>query len=289
VSGDLFFMRSFSDQGGSTEESFGAKLEYPNDRYQGDIGFIQIGADFDPALGFTNRKGIRQYDAMGHYRIRPRKHLRSVTTALDTRVVTDLQNQLETLIVTVDALEFESNPGDKLKFSYVYNDERLLREPFQVDPDVEIPLGSYRFHRYGVRLETSNARPLRAIGEAIFGTFYSGKLRQLNGTIELRPSRHLFVSLEYEQNDAWLSEGDFTQRLARARVDLSLTPEISWTNLVQYDNDSRRIGLNSVFRWEIEPGDEFFVIVNQNWDREDSRFHSAHTLVGVKVVWTFRF
>jgi hypothetical protein len=289
VSGNAFFMRSFSDQGGSTQEAFGAKLEYPNDRYEGIVGFSQIGDDFDTALGFTNRKGIRQYDAGGHYRIRPGNYLRSVTTAIDTEFVTDLQNQLETLIVTVDLVEFENNAGDKIKLSYVYDEEGLLREPFQVDTDVQIPLGSYRFHRYGIRLETSNARPVRTIAEAIFGTYYSGKLRQLNGTIELRPSRYLFVSLEYEQNDGWLQEGDFTQRLARARVDLSLTPEISWTNMVQYDNDSRRIGLNSIFRWEIEPGDEFFVVFNQNWDEEGSHFRSAHTLFGVKVVWTFRF
>jgi hypothetical protein len=152
-----------------------------------------------------------------------------------------------------------------------------------VDPDLEIPLGSYRFDRYGIRLETSNARPVRAIVEAIFGTFYSGKLRQLNGTLELRPSRHLFVSLEYEQNDGSLSEGDFAQRLARAKLDLSLTPEISWTNVVQYDNTTDRMGMSSIFRWEIQPGDEFFVVFDQSWDGEGSSFECARRQGGVDL------
>jgi hypothetical protein len=146
---------------------------------------------------------------------------------------------------------------------------------------------------------------VRTIAEVIFGTFYSGTMWQASGTLELRPSRYLFVSLEYEQNNEslrecwqpgegvnngqWVPDCHFTQRLARTRISLSLTPEISWTNVIQYDNVSDRIGLNSVFRWEIDPGNEFFVIFNQNWDQEYSSFQSVQTLVGAKVMWTFRF
>ncbi len=297
VSGNAFFMRSFSEGGGSTQEAFGAKLEYPNDRYNGDIGFTQIGDDFYPALGFVSRPGIRQYDTQARYRLRPKKHLRSITTGVDPQVVTNLDNDLETLIVTVDALELESNAGDKLKFTCVYNHERLLRadadDPSNATilPEVKMPLGSYRFHRYGVRLETSNARPVRTITELIYGTFYSGKLLQANASLELRPSWYVFVSLEYEQNDGWLPEGDFTQRLARTRLNLSLTPEISWTNVVQYDNVTDRIGLNSIFRWEIESGNELFLVFNQNWkqDQGSSGFQPTHSQLATKVVWTFRF
>jgi len=62
VSGNAFFMRSFTSGAGDDEEAFGANLAYPNDRYNAAIGFTQIGDDFHPALGFLNRWGIRQYD-----------------------------------------------------------------------------------------------------------------------------------------------------------------------------------------------------------------------------------
>ena len=289
LSGNAFFMRSFSEFGGSTQEAFGAKISYPNDRYNGRIDFTQIGDDFYPALGFANRWGIRQYGAAGHYRIRPKRYLRSFTTAAGAEVVTNLQNELETCIVTFEALGFESNAGDYLSFTYIYNDERLLREPFEVDPGVVIPMGDYRFSRYGILLDTANARPVKVAAEVIFGDYYSGKLLQVNGALELRLVRYVFVSLEYEQNEGRLPEGDFTQRLARARLNLSLTPEISWTNMVQYERSLDRIGLNSIFRWEVQSGNELFVIFNQNWDRNGSSFQSMHTLFGAKVMWTFRF
>jgi len=289
VSGNTFFMRSFTGSGGTDEAAFGVNLAYPNDRYNAAVGFTQIGDDFNPALGFLNRWGIRQYDADFRYRIRPSRLLRSIDTGFETEFVTNRSNDLESMILTFNLLQLENNPGDKIKFSYVRDEERLLREPFEVHPGVVIPLGTYSFSRYGIRLETSNGRPVRGIAEIIWGTFYNGHLRQANATLELRPSRYVFLAFQYEQNDGRLRQGSFTQRLARIRFNLAFTPQISWTNVLQYDNVAHSMGLNSIFRWEIEPGQEFFLVLNHGWDQEDSRFHSMRKDVGAKVRWTFRF
>jgi hypothetical protein len=287
--GNAFFMRSFTSGAGDDEEMFGANLAYPNDRYNALIGFTQIGDDFNPALGFINRWGIRQYDADFRYRVRPRRLLRTVDTGFETEVVTDRSDDLESAILTFNLLELANNPGDKIRFSYIYDEERLLREPFEVDPGVLIPLGDYRFSRYGIRIETSNARLVKGIGELILGDFYDGDLRAANLTLEFRPSRHVFLALQYEQNDGRLGAGDFTQRLARIRFNLAFTPEISWTNVVQYETVTDDIGLNSIFRWEIESGREFYVVLNHNWLEQYGRFRSRHSDFGVKLRWTFRF
>jgi len=287
--GNAFFMRSFTSGAGDDEEMFGANLAYPNDRYNALIGFTQIGDDFNPALGFINRWGIRQYDADFRYRVRPRRLLRTVDTGFETEVVTDRSDDLESAILTFNLLELANNAGDKIRFSYIYDEERLLREPFEVDPGVLIPLGDYRFSRYGIRIETSNARPVKGIGELILGDFYDGDLRAANLTLEFRPSRHVFLALQYEQNDGRLGAGDFTQRLARIRFNLAFTPEISWTNVVQYETVTDDIGLNSIFRWEIESGREFYVVLNHNWLEQYGRFRSRQSDFGVKLRWTFRF
>jgi hypothetical protein len=111
----------------------------------------------------------------------------------------------------------------------------------------------------------------------------------MNATLEFRPSRHVFLALQYEQNDGRLPEGNFTQRLARIRFNLAFTPEISWTNVLQYDNVADSMGWNSIFRWEIESGRELFLMLNHHWLEENSRFHSRRKDFGAKVRWTFRF
>ena len=289
VSGNAFFMQSFTSRGGDDEAAFGVNLAYPNDRYNAAIGFTQIGDDFNPALGYLNRWGIRQYDADFRYRVRPSGYLRTIDTGVETETVTDRSNDLESMLLTFNLLELANNPGDKITFSYIYDKERLLREPFEVHPGVVIPLGNYTFSRYGIRLETSNGRPVRGIVEVIWGTFYDGYLRQANATLELRPSRYVFLALQYEQNDGRIGAGNFTQRLARIRFNLAFTPQISWTNVLQYDNVARSMGLNSIFRWEIESGHELFLVLNHGWDEENSQFHPTHRDVGAKIRWTFRF
>ena len=68
------------------------------------------------------------------------------------------------------------------------------------------------------------------------------------------------------QNDVRLPEGDFTTRLARLRVNLAFTPDISWQTIAQYDNVSDRFGIQSRFKWIVEPGDEIFLVLNQGFE-----------------------
>jgi len=105
LSGNAFFMSSFTSGAGDDEEMFGANLAYPNDRYNAAIGFTQIGDDFHPALGFLNRRGIRQYDADFRYRVRPSRVLRTIDTGFETEVVTNRDNDLESAILTFNLLE----------------------------------------------------------------------------------------------------------------------------------------------------------------------------------------
>ena len=84
-------------------------------------------------------------------------------------------------------------------------------------------------------------------------------------------------------------KGDFTQRLIRANLNVNFTPELSWTNLIQYDNDSDTIGLNSRLRWEIESGNELFLVWNQGWSVDETSVTGTSSQVITKLVWTFRF
>ena len=73
-------------------------------------------------------------------------------------------------------------------------------------------------------------------------------------------------------------------------MDAQFTPDITWSTIVQYDNVSENLGINSRLRWIIEPGNEFFVVLNQGFTRiDDTDFRSDLTEVATKVGWTFRF
>jgi len=105
-----------------------------------------------------------------------------------------------------------------------------------------------------------------------------------------RKDRHLTTSLNLEQNWIRLKEGNFNTTLVMYRLDYAFTPVITLANFVQYDTDTRNIGLQSRLRWILKPGNEFFVVLNHSWqETELDRFESAQTRFRVKLNYTFRF
>jgi len=72
-------------------------------------------------------------------------------------------------------------------------------------------------------------------------------------------------------------------------VNLALSPDFSWNTVVQYDNISRQLGLNSRIRWTWSPGNDVFLVVNNGWQYETGDFRSTDTGVTLKVGSTFRF
>ena len=97
--------------------------------------------------------------------------------------------------------------------------------------------------------------------------------------------------MSYSHNDIEILERDFTLRRARVGRDVLFSNELSWANLIQYDNDTETIGINSRLHWIPQAGREAFVVLNHNvqdLDRNDS-FHSTLGDLSVKFSYTFRF
>jgi hypothetical protein len=59
---------------------------------------------------------------------------------------------------------------------------------------------------------------------------------------------------------------------------------------VQYDSDSRELGLQSRLRWRIRPGSDLFVVYNRGFVREeDGTYRGYFDRGSAKVQHTFRW
>jgi hypothetical protein len=66
---------------------------------------------------------------------------------------------------------------------------------------------------------------------------------------------------------------------------------VSWVTLLQYDNFSETVGINSRLHWIPQAGREAFIVLNhglQDFDRDDT-FKSANADLTLKYSYTFRF
>jgi len=73
------------------------------------------------------------------------------------------------------------------------------------------------------------------------------------------------VSLEPRISLNWidLPEGEFTTRLFSARTTYTLTPRAFVGALIQYNSSINTYTTNVRFRWEYQPGSDFFVVYSE--------------------------
>ena len=74
------------------------------------------------------------------------------------------------------------------------------------------------------------------------------------------------------------------------RFDYNFSTNVSWANLVQYDSESRILGVQSRFRWILKPGNDLFIVLNRGWYRRefDNRYLPSFDKGSVKLQYTFR-
>jgi hypothetical protein len=277
----------FSD---TADYAAGFALEYPNDRWFGIISWKQIGENFNPALGFVPRTGMRKANGMFMFRPRPEKAgIRQITFHVFPELITDLDNRVDNWRFDISPFEVELNSGDKFEIQLQPQFERLPF-PFPISRDVTIPEGSYQFTRYGFEVETATKRPWVVQFEADFGNFFNGRRRTFEFKLILKPSHHLLLGLGVERSDIRLVQGRFFTQLFSLRADYNFTPDISWTNLVQYDNESRILGFQTRFRWILQPGSDLFLVWNRGWFRTyEHDYISSFDRGTLKLQYTFRF
>jgi hypothetical protein len=289
LTGNGWFMFSDSDSAGGSDTAFGLDVDYPNEPLDVHVFFRQWGEQFHPALGFIKRPDIREYIGSVRYVWRPNTRLlRSIKLGARPFYTTDLDNRVVAENHDVPILTFATPAGDELTLETTYFRD-VVDEAFEIWPGVTIPPGDYGYWQFKPSFKTSAARPVSAGFSFRYGGFYSGRQTAYRPTLEWRPSRHVTVGAAYELREVRLPEGDFDVHLASLRLDLALTPDLTWSTVAQYDNKSDDVGLNSRIRWTWRPGSDVFLVWNQGWEYDDARFAPLTSEVTLKVGATFRF
>ncbi|NRA09767.1 MAG: carbohydrate binding family 9 domain-containing protein [Myxococcales bacterium] len=303
VGGHAWLQRSITQGESGGQAAYGGQINYPNDRINWLLRFKEIQRNFDPALGFVNRKGIRQYDGDYRYRWRPGTWLRTVDTRISGRLVTDTHDRVESGRVALRPLAVSDIVGDFLELRYRHYFERLSIATEFEDLDIEIPAGSYHFDEAALLFDSSQNRPVYVFLEFRYGSFFNGHRLAYHPRIEWRPSGHVMLGLEYEENrieldakrvgaDGSLGPLERTRvqtRIARVRLNLAFTPNLSWNTFVQYNDVTDTIGIQSRFNWIIVPGRDLLLVFNQGLDTQDDRVRWGRTDSVIKLSWTFRF
>jgi hypothetical protein len=253
------------------------------------LNWKRIGEDFHAALGFVPRTGIRSTDFYAAFQPRPgRWGIRQFFFEVEPTYLTNLQGRVENWRVFTAPFNVRTESGEHLEWNYIPTFEHL-DFPFEIRPGVVVPAGSYPFTRYRVEVNTATKRRWVVDFALRYGGFYDGRLRQYQPALTLKPNRHLALAIQMERDEVSLPQGHFVTQLYSGRLNYNFSPYVTWSNLVQYDSDSRLLGFQSRFRWTLRPGNDVFVVVGRGWfRRDDGDYVPSFDRASAKLQYTFR-
>jgi len=286
---DVFVQRT-DDQALGRDYAGGFGLSYPNDRWDLFLNWKQIGDAFRPALGFVPRIGIRTTNARVAFQPRPRRWgIRQFFFEFEPEYITNLGNRLENWRFFIAPFNVRTESGEHVEWNVIPEFEHL-DAPFEIHPGVVVPAGSYQWHKYRAEMNTATKRRWVVDLTYWWGGFYDGTRKQTGFGVTLKPNAHLALALRLDRNDIDLREGRFYTQVLTVRGDYNFTPNVSWQNLEQFDNESKVLSFQSRFRWILKPGNDLFFVVNRGWvENFDGRFDALFDRTSSKLQYTFRF
>jgi hypothetical protein len=287
---DAFVMKSFSEGIDKNELAYGLTLNFPNDKWNGKVSYLEIQENFNPALGFVNRRGIREYSGEIRRRVRPKGHgyIRTMDWSVETGFTTNTDNELQSGRVWASFFEIENHTGDQITAWGNWGYEKL-NVPFEIQPGVSIPAGTYDFYNVWTRLTTAEHRPVAIELKSKVGQFFNGSIADVTALVKWRPSKHLFIVLIHQVFDVNLPQGDFEFEINRALLNVNFTPTLSWSNRLQQESETHVMSLQSRLRWIVEPGSELNLTLNHDWQGEGGSYKSTDMDLFAHLTWTHRF
>jgi hypothetical protein len=238
---------------------------FENDLYRFITVYEDVGAKFNPEVGFIERNAIHQYFGQFAYKPRPKfiPHVQQMEFETQIEYYTDRAGKLATRQTELSWDTIFKNSSEFF-FRPIEAVNDVLTEPFQIRPGITIPVGTYEFNRPQVSFTSDLSKRIVFHGREKWGDFYSGKRYETSGGVTWRPNSHLLVDLSESYNRVRLREGNFSTSLFSGRLNYNFSRKLLTSALIQLNSAARLSVINVRLRYIYRPNSDFFIIYNQS-------------------------
>ena len=224
--------------------TYSSRFQYDNSRHEFSLGYLEVGTNFNPEVGFLKRSGFRK----PHYFYRFTYHPSS------TRILSIEPHFSGKNWLTLETNDRESSfehyhvqtiwkNGGRLGLAWNRNFERL-DDSFEVHSDIFIPVGKYHFSELIADFSTDPSATQFFNGNAAVGSFYNGKISSFNLRGGYRIGKSLSWTGSWIGNFIKLPVGEFGAHLIGLQFKWSITPKNLLQSFSQYNSVTREIGHN---------------------------------------------
>jgi len=271
--------------------AYGFNVSLPNDKYSGYINYMEIGENFNPSLGFVNRTGIRKFESELKYRNRVNnENFNSISMRGQYTHVTNTDGLKLSERYSFRPIELEFANNDYTNLLFVNRFERV-QHAFSLAGKVNIDAGDYTWQRYGIWYGMNESRPYSAYFWHEQGGYFNGDRQSYRIGVDLKPNKFIYINADYRLNKMQFANTSFDTKVIRLNANIAFNANWAWTNNIQYDNVSDKMGIFSRLKFEPQAGELYQIILSRGFtvDDEMSHFTSDFQDIAFKGVYTLRF
>ena len=243
----------------------GINANYVSPEWNISAGYSQVGENFNPEVGFLQRRGFRKYTAGIRRSIRPNNlwGLHELRPHVNYRGYWGFDGFQETGYLHVDN-HWEFDTGMEIHTGMNFTQEGV-REPFEIVDGVTVPAGEYEHEEGQFVFWTNQGAPLSINIRSNVGGFFGGERVNVEPTLRYRSGEKFSTELSWSHSDIDLPVpgGDFEVDLARLRLSYSFTPRMSIQTLVQYNKRDDVVATNLRFAWLQSANAGLYLVYNE--------------------------
>ena len=241
----------------------GLSGEYEIANMRLNLGYTEVGPNFNPEVGFYQRRGYRRLNAtvftffrpenfLGLHELRP--HVMHYT------VWNFASGRHESQFTHID------NHWEWLSGHEVHTGVNLVKEglfqPFEIFPGVIVPTGIYDHAEARLTAHTDRGAPFSAAIGSTIGGFFGGDRVQLGPSVSVRAGETFNAQLRWDWNDINLPGGDFVTNLGSLRVSYSFSTRLFFQALLQYNDRADLWSSNVRFGLLSDANTGLFIVYN---------------------------
>jgi hypothetical protein len=244
----------------TSDHAFNIRSRTSVPRFDLDLGYQELGDNFNPEVGFMTRRGYRKPDVRLMTRWRPTGFgaIQELRPHSSYRAFIGFDGFLESSQIHVDNhWQFRNSAEIHTGMNFV---EEGVRTPFEIYPGIWVPPGSYPYQEGQFVFTTNQGAPVSLDFETRVGGFFGGDRVQVTPTFRLRLGETLTTELAYQRNDIDLPWGTFSTNLLRTRVSYSFNTRAFVQALVQYNDRADLWSMNLRFGWQQAANTGLYVV-----------------------------
>lgn len=240
-----------------------AQLAWRDPIWNASALYKRVGADFDPQVGFVDRRGVERWFAtLGAH---PRPQGIPLVLELNPYVDVDLYTNAASGVTETRTVEsgFITTFVDGGTLALTWRDrfERVLT-PFTVAGQA-VPLGSYDFQEFSSTYTVPASHSLSGRLSFTRGGFFDGTRTSLGLEMLYRPNVHWQLSAGAQRNQLELAGTPFTADLYTMRARYAHDTRTFGSLFVQYNGAAEEVITNARFNLMHAPLSDIFVVFTE--------------------------